>query len=192
MHDGTVLQGDTWLKNNIGPYVTWAKTHNSLLIVTFDEDDNTSNNHILTLFLGPMVKNGTYDYHINHYNVLRTIEDIYNLPACGASASNQSIKNVWKTTAVGISENVNALEDLTIWPVPTKEQLNITISSTISENNIDVSLVDLTGKETKKKKVDIIHGENRLEFNTKDLPKGVYFLNISGKEINATKKIIIE
>ncbi|WP_308217784.1 alkaline phosphatase family protein [Streptantibioticus silvisoli] len=39
MHDGTVAQGDTWLNDNLSSYATWAKSHNSLLIVTWDEDD---------------------------------------------------------------------------------------------------------------------------------------------------------
>ncbi|MGZ4098194.1 MAG: alkaline phosphatase family protein [Bacteroidia bacterium] len=192
MHDGTIQQGDTWLKNNISQYVAWVKTHNSLLIITFDEGDSGGDNHILTLFLGPMVKQGSYNTRITHYNVLRTLEDIYKVTACGASATSAPITEVWKSPSVGVSENSNALEDLTIWPIPTKDQLNITISSTISENNIEISLVDLTGKSAKKKKVDIIHGENKLDFNTKDLPRGVYLLNITGKEIKATKKIIIE
>jgi hypothetical protein len=40
MHDGTIAQGDTWLKNNMDAYAQWARTHNSLLIVTWDEDDH--------------------------------------------------------------------------------------------------------------------------------------------------------
>ena len=36
MHDGSVSTGDTWAKNHIDAYAQWAKTHNSLLIVTFD------------------------------------------------------------------------------------------------------------------------------------------------------------
>jgi hypothetical protein len=39
MHDGTVNQADDWLKSNIDSYALWAKAHNSLLIVTWDEDD---------------------------------------------------------------------------------------------------------------------------------------------------------
>ena len=31
MHDGTVAQGDTWLQAHLDAYITWAKTHNSLL-----------------------------------------------------------------------------------------------------------------------------------------------------------------
>ena len=46
MHDGkppkSVKSGDKWLKQNIDKYYQWAKTHNSLLIITFDENDDTS------------------------------------------------------------------------------------------------------------------------------------------------------
>src|SRR6185312_2806849 len=49
MHDCSITTGDTWLKNNLDAYVTWAKTHNSLLIVTWDEDDSTTSaNQIAT------------------------------------------------------------------------------------------------------------------------------------------------
>src|SRR4030081_3022997 len=39
LHDGSVRVGDTWLKVHFGGYAEWAKTSNSLLIITFDEDD---------------------------------------------------------------------------------------------------------------------------------------------------------
>ncbi|MES0491058.1 MAG: alkaline phosphatase family protein [Leptospirales bacterium] len=36
-----IKNGDTWLQQNINAYAEWAKTHNSLLIVTFDEDSSS-------------------------------------------------------------------------------------------------------------------------------------------------------
>jgi len=96
MHDGTISQGDTWLKNNLASYVTWAQTNNSLLIVTWDEDQGTSVNQIPTIFVGPMVKVGKYSEKINHYNVLRTIEDMYSLPHLGHSAAVKPITDVWQ------------------------------------------------------------------------------------------------
>jgi len=33
-----IRDGDLWLEQNLGRYAEWAKTHNSLLIITFDED----------------------------------------------------------------------------------------------------------------------------------------------------------
>ncbi len=41
MHNGTIRPADAWLKVNIiDTYYAWAKKHNSLLILTFDEDDD--------------------------------------------------------------------------------------------------------------------------------------------------------
>jgi hypothetical protein len=76
MHDGTVTAADAWLQKHIGPYADWAMAHNSLLIVTWDEDDTHHGNQIATLFHGPMVKPGVYSNRITHYDVLRTIEAI--------------------------------------------------------------------------------------------------------------------
>lgn len=96
MHDGTIQQGDSWLQSNIDPYVQWAKTNNSLLIVTWDEDDGSQNNQIPTIFVGPMVKVGQYSETINHYNVLRTLEDMYGLPAAHNSANVSAISDCWQ------------------------------------------------------------------------------------------------
>ncbi len=99
MHDGTVAQGDTWLQSNMDAYAQWAKTHNSLLIVTWDEDDSSMSNQIPTIFYGAGVQTGRYAERINHYSVLRTMEDMYGLPYAGAAASATSITDVWSTGA---------------------------------------------------------------------------------------------
>jgi len=96
MHDGTIEQGDTWLKSHIDSYVKWAKTNKSLLIVTWDEDDNSNANQIPTIFVGPMVKAGNYSVKVNHYNVLRTLEAMYRLPYANQSASAATITNIWR------------------------------------------------------------------------------------------------
>jgi hypothetical protein len=96
MHDGSIQQGDAWLQHHLLNYVTWARNNNSLLIVTFDEDNFTTSNHILTVFVGPMVKPGKYTQTINHYNVLRTIEQMYKLPYLGKAATATPITNIWK------------------------------------------------------------------------------------------------
>ncbi|MDU0206056.1 alkaline phosphatase family protein [Paenibacillus sp. MAH-36] len=96
MHDGTILSADNWLKTHIGPYVTWAQSHNSLLILTWDEDDSSKDNHIPTIFVGAMVKPVTYDQKITHLNVLRTVEDLYHLPYMGATADASAIQGIWR------------------------------------------------------------------------------------------------
>jgi hypothetical protein len=86
MHDGSVNTGDVWLKNNIDAYAQWAKTHNSLLILTFDEDDSSSTaNLIPTILVGAGVLPGSYGELIDHYNILATVESLYGLPALTAA-----------------------------------------------------------------------------------------------------------
>jgi hypothetical protein len=97
MHDGSIARGDTWLRNNLSPYAEWAKVNNSLLILTWDEDDNTARNQIPTVFYGANVKTGTYAEPISHYNVLSTLEQMYGLPKIGYAAQAPAITGIWST-----------------------------------------------------------------------------------------------
>jgi hypothetical protein len=99
MHDGPVATGDAWLKNNLGGYISWAKTHNSLFILTFDEDDGGGPNQIPTIMAGQQVVPGSYSETINHYSVLRTITDAFGIAAPGAAATAAPITDVWTPTA---------------------------------------------------------------------------------------------
>ena len=90
-----IQRGDQWLKENLAAYAEWAKAHNSLLIVTFDEDDFKTVNHIPTIVAGAAVKPGKYDEHINHYTVLHTIEGMYNLPVTDTTNAGK-IEDIWK------------------------------------------------------------------------------------------------
>jgi hypothetical protein len=96
MHNCSVTTGDTWLRNNLGAYATWAKTHNSLLVVTFDEDNGRNGNRIPTVLYGQPVKpDSTSSTTYNHYNLLRTIEDMYGTSYAGNSASASDITGIW-------------------------------------------------------------------------------------------------
>jgi acid phosphatase len=96
MHDCAIGTGDTWLKSHLDAYAQWAKTHNSLLIVTFDEDSGTSVNQIFTAFVGAQVKIGTYTESINHYTILRTIEAAYGLQGINNAATKSPILDAWQ------------------------------------------------------------------------------------------------
>jgi hypothetical protein len=101
MHEGpanAVRDGDTWLHNKIDSYVQWALGHNSLLILTFDEDNrSTTTNRIPTLFIGPdsLIKPGSYNEDVNLYSVLRTVEDMYGLGHIGNAATAPQITDAF-------------------------------------------------------------------------------------------------
>ena len=96
MHDGTVTQGDQWLRSNVGGYAAWAVTNESLLIVTWDEDDGSQRNQICTILAGADLVPGTDGAHVNHYSLLRTLEDAYGLAHLGASANVASLTGIWQ------------------------------------------------------------------------------------------------
>jgi PKD repeat protein len=134
MHDCSLTTGDTWLKNNLDAYATWAKAHNSLLIVTWDEDDSTTSaNQIATIFVGANVKAGSYSETINHYSVLRTLENMYGLTALGSAASATPITDVWSSGPDTTPPTVSASESGTSG--------TITVSATAGDN-VGVSKVE--------------------------------------------------
>jgi acid phosphatase len=95
MHDGSITRGDTWLYDNLSQYAAWARANNSLLILTWDEDDNTPRNQIPTVFYGAGVRPGTYNEPISHYNVLSTLEEMYGLPKLGYATRAPAITDIW-------------------------------------------------------------------------------------------------
>ncbi|MER7753257.1 alkaline phosphatase family protein [Kitasatospora sp. NPDC097643] len=97
MHDCSVSTGDTWIKNKLGGYATWAQTHNSILVVTFDEDNRLAGNRIPTVFYGAHVAPGSSSATTyNHYNVLRTLEDLAGLTThAGNAGSAADITGIW-------------------------------------------------------------------------------------------------
>lgn len=82
-HSASLADADDWLRRHIGPYATWAREHNSLLIVTFDEDGSTDTSQgdgyrtgrhtIATLFHGAGVRPGVYRERVDALNVLATV-----------------------------------------------------------------------------------------------------------------------
>ncbi len=96
MHDCDVPTGDAWAQRNLGPYVDWATTHNSLLVVTFDEDRGRMANHIPTIVVGAGVVATTSDQRIDHFALLRTLEDMYGLEPLGHAADARPLTGIWE------------------------------------------------------------------------------------------------
>jgi phosphatidylinositol-3-phosphatase len=114
MHNGSskdsIPAADLWLQQNLDGYYRWAKSHNSLLIVTFDENEDKTEitgltdpavnpdhdrslydrqNRIATIFAGAFVRpNYAEPSGVTHVNILRTIEAMYGLPKSGAQQPN--------------------------------------------------------------------------------------------------------
>jgi len=91
MHDGTIAQADAWLQANLGAYAAWAMNNNSLLIVTWDEDESASRNRIPTFMVGPMIRPGTRPETWTLHDLARTIAQMRSAAAPGLAARASTI-----------------------------------------------------------------------------------------------------
>jgi Phosphoesterase family len=94
MHDCSIRTGDRWMKKHLDRYARWATGHNSWLVVTFDENAGGTVDPIPTIILGDHVRPGRHAQKINHYALLRTIEDAYGLPALGHAAAASPLSRI--------------------------------------------------------------------------------------------------
>ena len=187
-------RGDDWVRNNLGAYARWALTHNSLLILTFDEDDEGHDNRIFTAFYGAHVKRGQYKDTINHYNVCMTLAAMYGVRAFGDSSLKAGITWCWgasattkdtttDTTVTGIKV-LNTTSTYHVYPVPSQEK--IFISGTGSGKTL-ARIMDNSGRILMESILDA--RENSMDVS--GIANGMYILELLDNKKTSRKKIII-
>jgi hypothetical protein len=146
MHDGTIAQGDQWLNTNLNAYANWAKTNNSLLIVTFDEDDGTAANHIPTIVYGAGAGAGLSYQYENLYGLLHTIENMYGLPALGVSASTPAMSFAPATAATGSSQVATSFSGISVTSTyPPNNGLAVGPNNVVMMEGSRIEWTNLTG-----------------------------------------------
>jgi phosphatidylinositol-3-phosphatase len=95
MHDCSIRTGYRWTKKHFDRYARWAPRHNSLLIVTFDENAGGRVKPIFTIIVGANVRPDVYGEWLNHYSLLHTIEDAYGLPHSAAPKPDRPLSTIW-------------------------------------------------------------------------------------------------
>ena len=99
MHDCSVATGDAWLKAHVVPLLRSPQLRGGVVFVVFDEGttDIGGGGRIAALALGPTVRRGSrFTGATNHYGLLRTIEDAWQLPRLGFSRKGTPIGGIWK------------------------------------------------------------------------------------------------
>jgi hypothetical protein len=82
MHDGTIEQGDAFLRAFVPRIVDAPAFRNSLLVITFDEGTTSAGGggRVATVVVSPALRPGTRsDRPHDHYSLLRTIQDAWGL-----------------------------------------------------------------------------------------------------------------
>jgi hypothetical protein len=101
MHDCPVSTGDAWLRRMVGLLLKSPQMRAGVIFVVFDEgpasDHAGGGGHVPALVLGPLVRRGSRAARrLDHYSLLRTIEDGWRLPRLGRSATARPIAGIWR------------------------------------------------------------------------------------------------
>jgi phospholipase C len=97
-HDTGLKYADNYLRKFLDPLLSNSTFMNGTLVfVTFDEDNLLEGNHIFTSVSGPMIRPGYTDHtRYNHYSLLRTIEDNWDLGNLGRNDANANVFEILK------------------------------------------------------------------------------------------------
>jgi hypothetical protein len=93
---------------------------------------------------------------------------------------------------IGIEEEINKnIESLNIYPNPASDQITIEFELT-EANNTSIKLTNILGQTVWEMENVFIVGNNKLEIDVGELPKGLYFVQLVNSSTQVTQKFIIE
>jgi phospholipase C len=96
-HNCDVSVGDDWLRQEVGAIMASnAWKSNGVLFITWDEDDNSTDNHVLTLVVTPSGGHHVSNKMYTHYSLLATVEDLLGVGRLGLAAQAQPMSDLIK------------------------------------------------------------------------------------------------
>jgi hypothetical protein len=198
MHNGLdpakITRGDTWIKDHLQTYIDWAQTNNSLFILTFDESI-TIDNQVMCFFIGPMVMAGDYSLKgYNHYDLLHTLEDMYDLPHAANSINADPIEEIWLVNHTDVAE-VEATFTSFVYPNPLTDDSQILITNNQKTEGDDLHLLiyDFSGTLRIEEILQLKPGKSNYVFRREGLSGGSYtYQLVSDQKLLGTGKVIVE
>lgn len=97
-HDTGVAHADRWARDTLGPLLADPSfVEGTLVVLLYDEADDEESNRIYATFYGDAVRPGSTDSTCyDHYNLLRTVEEVLSLGTLGRLDSRSlPIQGIW-------------------------------------------------------------------------------------------------
>jgi phospholipase C len=101
MHNCPIATGDRWLASFMRPLSRPGVLSRTVVFVTFDEArawfHQGGGGPVAAIVVGPLVRKDSLSVlHLDHYSLLRTIEQAWHLPLLGRSATAPPITGIWR------------------------------------------------------------------------------------------------
>lgn len=104
-------------------------------------------------------------------------------------AYDNSDDNLLNDTLAVDLENTEIEESIDVFPNPFTSDLTIIVNSN-SNNNVHLTLTDLSGKQRISTEKELVEGRNSITLDTYQLSSGLYLLNISGGNHAKTLRLV--
>lgn len=131
------------------------------------------------------VNAGTYDVRLEATGS-DGLGNIDYLEVKGTSVTGDSCNAIVTPIITSLSHNEVTGLDVVCYPVPVEDQLHLMFSKDLTEA-VDVMLINIVGET--QYRGSLSKGQDHT-INMKGLPKGLYLIRITGRNINITKQII--
>ena len=143
----------------------WGQYTDTFIVAPFNIVDNNDT------IMFTIVNSDTGTYHISDiYSPLSTQISLYVLPI----------------STTGITKVNHTATDLSVYPNPAKDVVNITYSST--QENLTVDIYSIQGQLIKQSAVKSIIGKNHTSLSVSDLNVGFYFIRTNNQSIKFIKE----
>lgn len=189
-NDGTIAYTGNTYGNDVDVMINYWKTNNQSNAVgvhtvlpntaadgyTIDHYKYTSptNNSVIELFK----VNGADHVWLGPTNDIAYSTAIWNF-------FNQYIQTL-STPEFEINEN-----SLTVFPNPVKDKINFSLANIGQNDEFNVSIYDLSGREIISKKAQFVDGNYSMTIDTTNYNNGMYLVRLKSDSIELTKKILI-
>jgi hypothetical protein len=130
-----------------------------------------------------MVKGGTYNETVNHYSLLRTIENMYYLGHAGNAANAADITDCWQTVSIRVNNIANKNNTFNIVPNPASNYISFTSNSLLNAA-VNINITDEAGRLAG----TFIMSGTELKVNTSAYAAGIYFYKI----VNNNNQVVSE
>jgi len=193
----TIVMGDNWLSRNI-PMMVEGVGPRGLVILTWDEDDGSDGNHILTVFSSPLAKTGHVSKrYINFFTVVRTITDALGLPAFEEAAMTNPITDVW-IKAPAPEPPPPAAKPIRLGPAfpnPSHGSMSATLELP-SPSTVEATIFDLTGRRVKNVLSATMTGQVLIPWDGTDQSghaahSGIYMLRVRAGGTDLETKLLL-
>ncbi len=135
------------------------------------------------VYSGSFVTGNTFNpASVGNYSVSYTYTD-------SNGCSDTATKNINVTTCTGITNTNFQNSNIGLYPQPAKDLVTVSFNYYF-EKNIEVRIVDITGKEIEKRILEVVN--EKTQFPLTNLTNGIYFLQLKNNSGNiVVKKLVV-